>query len=442
MTFPAIPSRLRCPNCNASFVVQVHSIIDVGQDPDLKEQFLRGEINRARCPECGAGGMLSVPLVYHDPDKELLVSYVPSELGLSAEEQERTVGSLVNAVMDRVPAEQRKGYFFQPKTALTYNGLIEIILEAEGYSREMLEQQRQWLNLINDLLEAQDDEAAFLKLVEEHRDALTYEFYLMLSQFIEVEAEQLAEGAENPLATLRDKLLEHAAPTVPPMAADAANADELIDLLLKIEDDQAWERTVAQHLARLDYGFFQALTTRLEAAESADDAEAAEKLGRLRQRLLELLDRQSQQLREAEDEASLLIMEMLEAEDLQAAVQEHAEELDEVFFLVLMRLQQTAAQRNNTRRAERLMALLDAAREIREQKLPPELRLVSRLLRADYPDESNRVLEDSRGLLNDELLALYDRYVEQVAETAGEEVRQRLQQIREQIVAKMTVLRS
>ncbi len=441
MAFPAIPSRLRCPNCNASFVVQVHSIIDVGQDPELKEQFLRGEINRARCPECGAGGMLSAPLVYHDPAKELLISYVPAELGLSAEEQERTVGSLVNAVMDAVPPEQRKGYFFQPKIALTYNGLMETILEAEGYSREMLEQQRRWLDLIGELLEAQEDEAAFLKLVEEHRDDLTYEFYLMLSQLVEIEGEQLTEGAENPLATLRDKLLEHAAPTVPPMSGGSADANELIDLLLGIEDDEAWERTVLQLLPRLDYGFFQTLTERMEA-EGAENAEAAEQLGRLRQRLLDLLDRQSQQLRQAEDEASLLIMELLEADDLTAAVQEHADELDEIFFLVLARLQETAAQRNNTRRAERLMRLLEAAREVREQGLPPEMRLVSRLLRAEYPDESNRVLEENRGLLNDELLALYDRYVEQVAKATDEAQRQRLGQIREQIVAKMTILRS
>jgi hypothetical protein len=442
MAFPAIPSRLRCPSCGASFVVQVHSIIDVGQEPELKEQFLRGEINRARCPECGAGGMLSAPLVYHDPARELLVSYVPAELGLSAEEQERTVGSLVNAVMNGTPAEQRKGYFFQPKTVLTYNGLIELILEAEGYSKELLAQQRQWFTLINDLLEALEDEDAFAKLVEEHRDSLTYEFYLMLSELVDAEGQQLAEGAENPLETLRAKLLERAAPAMPPSAPGAANDDELIDLLLGIEDEAAWERTVGQLLPRLDYGFFQALTERLEAAEGSDDAGAAASLGRLRQRLLDLLDRQSQQLREAEDEASLLIMEMLEAEEMQAAAQEHADELDEVFFLVLSRLQQAAAQRNNARRAERLMALLDAAREVREQQLPPELRLVSRLLRSEFPEESNRALEENRGLLNDELLALYDRYVEQIVEAAGEAVRERLQQIREQIVAKMTVLRA
>jgi hypothetical protein len=442
MAFPPVPSRLRCPNCEASFVVQVRTIIDVGQEPELKEQFLRGEINRAQCPQCGAGGMLSAPLVYHDPEKEILVSYMPAELGLSTEEQERTVGSLVNAIMNGVPAEERKGYFLQPKTVLTYNGLLELILEAEGYSKEMLQQQRQWLTVIHELLEAMDDDTAFVNLVDEHRDTLTYEFYLLLSELAEAEGEQVGEEGENALADLRTKLLEHAAPELPQSAPGAATAGELIDRLLEIESDEEWERAASQALPFLDYGFFQTLTERLEQAQESDDTEAAEKLGRLRQRLLDMLDRQSQRYREAEDKASLLIMDMLEAEDLDAAVHEHADELDEVFFMVLARLQQTAVQRNNTRRAERLLSLLDAARGVREEALPPDLRLISRLLRAQYPDESNRVLEEHRGLLNDELLELYDRYVKQVSEGADEAVQERLSQIRQQIVAKLTILRA
>lgn len=439
MAFPAIPSRMRCPNCSASFLVQVRTILDVGQEPEIKEQFLRGEINRAQCPECNTGGMLSAPLLYHDPAKELLVSYVPTELGLSAEDHERTVGNLVNAVMNGTPAEQRKGYFFQPKSVLTYNGLLELVLEAEGFSKELLERQRLWLTLISDLLDAQEDEAAFAKLVDQHRDALTYEFYLLLSEMIEAEEQRTPSGQESVLAALRTKLLERAAPvaTRPP-----DTAAELIDLLLGVTNDEAWESTAIQHLQHLDYGFFQILTERLESAQERGDTEDAARFERLRQRLLDLLERQSRQLREAEDEASLLIMELLEATDLTSAMSAHADELDEVFFMVLARLQQTAARLSNPARAERLLTLLGVAREVRESKLPPDLRLISRLLRAQYPVESNRVLEDQRDLVSAQLLALYDRYVAQVSDEAGEAERERLAQIRTQIEAKLTVLRA
>ena len=129
---------LRClpllvaPQCNHQFVVNLHTIVDVGQEPELKEQLLTGELNRAVCPNCGAGGLLSTPLVYHDPAKELLITYVPAEMGISVDQQEQLVGGLVNAVMNSMPPEGRKGYFFRPTSALTLRSLFDIILEADG----------------------------------------------------------------------------------------------------------------------------------------------------------------------------------------------------------------------------------------------------------------------------------------------------------------------
>jgi ribosomal protein S27AE len=75
MPFPPIPSQIRCPKCSTAFMVDVRTILDVGQEPELKEQFLRGELNRAECPQCGTGGLLNTPLIYHDPDKSLLITY-------------------------------------------------------------------------------------------------------------------------------------------------------------------------------------------------------------------------------------------------------------------------------------------------------------------------------------------------------------------------------
>lgn len=442
MPFPAVPTRVQCPKCGASFIVNVRTIIDVGQEPELKEQFLRGEVNYARCPQCGGAGILSTPLIYHDPSKELLLCYVPMELGLSAEEQERTVGSLLNALMNSVPAEQRKGYFFQPKTVLTYNSLLEAILEAEGISKEQLEQQRQWLAMVDDLLQAMDDQEAFQAAIEKHRDALTYEFFLMLSDLIEVEAQRLPEGAENPLETLRSKLLEHVTPAMPQGATAPNSPEALIEHLLSLGSDEALESAALQHLADLDYNFFQTLTQRLEAAENSGNTEMANKLARLRERLLAVLDRQTQRLREAEDEANLLIMDILEAEDLEAAVREHADKMDDLFFLVLARLRQTAINRGHTRRAERLEQLLETARRVHEERLPADLRLISRLLRAQYPDESNQLLEESRGLLNRQLLETFDRYIAQVESFLDDEARERLRHIRQQMEAKLTIQRA
>lgn len=442
MPFPAIPSRVVCPRCNKPFVVQVRSIIDVGEEPELKEQFLSGEVNLARCPECGSGGVLSTPLVYHDPDKELLISFVPAEMGLPADEQERLVGSLVNAVMSATPAERRKGYFLNPRTALTLDSLYEAVLEADGITKEMLESQRATIRLIEELLDVMGNEEAFGKLVEERRARLDYTFFLMLSEFIEVQTQRGAEETAAELSTLRERLLERVTPAVPTALAPNASLDDLITALLQAGDGATWSETIALNASRLDYGFFQTLTGRIEEAERQGDASKAQELSRLRQRILEELDQQRNRLHEAEDEANLLIMDLLEAEDLAEAVRAHRNELDDIFFAVLSRLHARAAARQDARRAERLEALARVAQEALEERLPPEVRLIGQLWRSDYPDGSDAVLNAHRGLLNDAFLKLYDAYVEQIAQERGEPLATKLKNIRGQIVAKMTILRA
>ena len=423
-------------------MVDVHTVVDVGQEPELKEQFLRGELNHAKCPKCGTGGLLNTSLLYHDPDKSLLLAYVPADLGLSAQDQERTIGSLVNAVMNETLAEKRKAYFFSPRTVLTYDGLFEAVLEAEGFDKNVLERQRSWLTLINELVAAMGDDEAFDKIADDHLDAMDYEFFLLLADLIDAQAEHAEDGASESLKALRERLLTRVTPAMPAPPPQPSSAAELIDILLDAQGGSQWDDLVSDYLPSMDYGFFQELTQRLEAAQAAEDRSAAEPLEHLRAALLDALDRRNQQAREAEDEASLLIMELLEADDLDAAVREHEPQLDDVFFLVLARLRQTAMNRKNEGRAERLNSLIEKARDVREERLPPDLRLVSRLLRSDYPEGSGKLLEEQRGLVNEGLLTTFDRYVGQVGENISESARERLNQIRGQIAAKAEIARA
>lgn len=441
MPFAPMPTPIRCPQCSTSFVVEVRTIVDVGDEPELKEQFLRGQVNYARCPNCGAGGMLSSPLLYHDPDKELLISYIPAELGYTADQQEHVVGGLVNAVMNQLPPERRKGYFLQPRSALTLDGLFDAILEADGVSREVLEGQRAKLRVLNELLAAVDDDKTLDTLVEKHRDALDYEFFLLLSNLIDADEAGTTDQPVQGLAQLREKLLQRVSPAMPRTAPQNLSYDELIDMLSGDEAAKTWRTTIALNRQRLDYGFFQALTARIDAAQAAGDAKTAEALTALRQRILDELDAQNRLVREAEDEASLLVMQLLEAQDVKAAVREHRDEIDDVFLMVVARLQAAAARRDEAR-AARLGAILDAALEVIEENLPPAERLMNRLLRTDTLEESNRVLEESRGLLNDGFLTLFDGYVAEL-ERRGQDsaLLDHLRQVRGQIQAKMTILR-
>ncbi len=442
MPFPAIPTRINCPKCQTPFLAEMRTIIDVGEEPELKEEFLRGQVNYAKCPQCGAGGLLSTPLIYHDPTKELLISYVPASLAMPADQQEKLVGGLVNAVMNALPTEKRKAYFLQPKTALTLESLYDMILEADGISKETLENQRAKLKLLNSLLAAVDDEKTLNQLVEEHRSRLDYEFFLLLSDSIDAHAQDGDQQTADVLTKLREKLLERVTPAMPRVAQTAATYDDLIKLLQETKPGDDWRVAIAVNRARLDYGFFQALTSKIEAASAAGDTETAQKLTELRQRILDEMDAQDKLVRDAEDKASLLIMELSEAQDLEAAVRAHVHEINEITISLLARYQATARARNDEARAQKLGTILETVLNVLEENLPPDARLINKLLRAKYPDGTDAVLEAHRGLLNDTFLATFDKYLARLEQSKDEVLVAHLREVRSQIVAKMSILRA
>src|SRR4030066_544058 len=103
-------TRINCPNCRQPIIADIDQLFDIGQDPTAKQKFLSGMFNVAQCQSCGYQGMLATPIVYHDPEKELLLTYFPPEVGLACPEQERLIGSLINQVVSNLPQEKPNGY--------------------------------------------------------------------------------------------------------------------------------------------------------------------------------------------------------------------------------------------------------------------------------------------------------------------------------------------
>ncbi|MHB1357831.1 MAG: CpXC domain-containing protein [Anaerolineae bacterium] len=442
MAFPVMPTRVNCPQCKKPFMVELHTVVDVGQEPDLKEALLRGGINSARCPECGAGGMISTPILYHDPAKDLLISFVPPELGMKLDQQEKFIGGLVKAVMDSLPVEKRKAYFFQPKTALTMEGMFDTILEADGVSREALAAQRARLRTMNALLNVMEDEKTFADMVKEHQKELDYEFLLLISNLIDANEQDGNQEAVTTLQQLRDKVMKLVDIAAPKQVSESASNEDLIKLLLDSTDNETWRSTIAMNRPRLDYGFFQALTGMIDAAETGGDTDQAEKLTALRERILEEIDTQENMMRSVEDQAVLFIMDLCEAQDLKAMLLENRKRLNDLTLNMVARYRAVAQASGNTSRAEKLQLILDQALDTLESDLPPDARLINRLMRAEHPEGTNRILEENRGMLNEALLATVDKYIENLRRTNKTKLADHLQNIRAQMAVKQMILRA
>src|SRR5690242_1335165 len=135
MARPASTS-ITCPSCGRPFGAILEQIIDVGRDPTGKERLLSGRVNLITCPNCGYRGMVGTPLMYHDPSKSMAVIYVPLELNLDPSARQKLIGDLTNALMRSLPEEAPKGYLLQPKEALTMQGLVDVVLEADGITQD------------------------------------------------------------------------------------------------------------------------------------------------------------------------------------------------------------------------------------------------------------------------------------------------------------------
>ena len=88
-----------CPRCRAPISVDLYQVVDARQDPELKQALLNGQLNAFSCPSCGLTGQMASPVLFHDPEHELLMVYVPMEMNLPHVEQERLIGRLVQQVI-------------------------------------------------------------------------------------------------------------------------------------------------------------------------------------------------------------------------------------------------------------------------------------------------------------------------------------------------------
>lgn len=429
---PALPLQINCPQCRAPFTALVHSIIDVGKEPQLKPVLLRGQINLVRCPHCGMTGMLSVPILYHDPQKELLLVFIPPQVGLNAQDRERIIGNMVQALMADTPAEQRRGYFLNPRQMLTMQSLVETILEADGITKEMLEEQAKRVRLLRTLLEVYDNEDKLKAAIEEHRSEIDYPFFVLLSATLEDAMVGGQQELAEQLADLREALLEMTAVPIPEPLPPGSTREDLINALLAAADEETQLGLVLANQPMVDYAFFQALTSRIEAAVSTGQESEAARLRALRDDVLEIAEALERQARAAQEHAAALLREILNSPEPKTAIRQHLGEIDALFLVVLASALQAAEQAKNEPLVAKLRALQEDVRQAIRENMPPEINFVNELLEAEYPAETGKLLREKGGEFGDRLPSLLTALADEI-EAHRPETATRLRELHAQL---------
>lgn len=68
---------VKCPKCGQLHELCVWHSITVSDSADLKQDLLSGKVNILRCDICGQTALLPDPLLYHDEEKKLMISFTP-----------------------------------------------------------------------------------------------------------------------------------------------------------------------------------------------------------------------------------------------------------------------------------------------------------------------------------------------------------------------------
>ncbi|MBN1200259.1 MAG: CpXC domain-containing protein [Anaerolineae bacterium] len=415
-----VRTSINCPTCGQPVNAIIEQIIDVGRDPQAKARFLSGRINQITCPNCGNQITLGTPLLYHDPGKELLLVYVPMELQVTQQERENIIGGLTRRLTDSLPQEQRKGYLLRPQQPLTIPGMIDIILEADGITKEMRDAQRAKINTMNLFTHVSPDE--WPALLEEHTDEIDAEFFQMLIAAAQNSAESghqhMAERLFNlynylitnteigqqaiEAAQVHEAVAQEVAEDIESLGEDMTREDFMNLVLSYADDDNHVQALVAMMRPALDYTFFQELTGKIEQAKGKEQ----EKLAALRARLLELANVIDQQTHAVLQRAADTLRIILNSEDIDAAIRPRLAAIDDTFLAVLHANLHEAEQRQDLQTTARLKLVLEKTLAILREHAPPHLRLINDLMGAESDEEARELIETEAPQFGPELIDL------------------------------------
>lgn len=451
-----MPTTINCPSCRQPFSALLEQLIDAGRDPSAKERLLSGRVNLITCPHCGYRGMVGTPLVYHDHSKKLAIIYVPMELNLPHNDRERMIGDFTQALMKSLPEDAPKGYLLQPRSALTLQGLIDQVLEADGITPEMMQKERRKLDIINELANA--DKAERDQILTDNADLFDLSFLELLTAAAQGTKQQGNERAALRLMNVRQHLLDtteagqelkaqeqafteamqelqalqqqvESQPQVA-MGGDDPMRAGFLDLLIRNADNPTKiEAFGAMGRQLLDYTTFQRLTQRID---SETDATTKQQLQDVRDRLLQISAEYEQQARAVIQRAADTLRIMLQSGDITTAIRNNLDRIDDTFLQVLQVNIEEARKAGNAEVSARLKQIRDEVLALIQASAPPEIQFINQLLSLENEKDAVMMLHENKDGLSEDLLNVMSDLSEQLRMGGNEPAAQRLDMLRDE----------
>ncbi len=128
---------ISCPSCGLQQEVELYEAVNVSTDPHLKDALMKNFLNRVECPDCAANFRVDMPLLYSDPEHNILIHWMPETEEYSREQIledfDQTLGEINEIMPDDVAV---------PRVCLVLSRveLVELIFMIEaGFNQRVVE---------------------------------------------------------------------------------------------------------------------------------------------------------------------------------------------------------------------------------------------------------------------------------------------------------------
>ena len=424
-------TQISCPRCHTPMTAEIQQLFDMNTDPQAKQKLLNGAANVIQCQSCGFQGLYPTPIVYHDPEKEMLLTYFPPELGVSINEQEKMVGPLINRVVNDLPMEKRKAYLFQAQSMLTYQTMMEKILEGDGVTKEMLDNQQKKLQLLQRLLSTQNAESR-KEIIKQEEVLIDETFFGMLNRLVEATIAQGDKQSAEQLALFQQELLnetkvgqeiqekmkssQKAMEDLQEAAKAGLTRDKLLEIFINAPDEIYTNTLVGMVRSGLDYEFFQILSQKID---SATEVEQKNKLINLREFLLDITKKIDEQIQEEKNQAKNTLNKILAEPNIESGIEKCGNELNDYFLVAVKEGLEEARKSSDLERIAKLNQLNTIIEEA--NKPPAEIQFVESLLHAPDSESIKELINQKPEILSDEFIQLLATLINQTEQQGNQQ---------------------
>jgi hypothetical protein len=284
---------------------------------------------------------------------------------------------------------------------LTFQTMIETVLESDGITKEMVKAQQDKLNLIQRLANASSDEV-MAEMVQQEDALIDQEFFAILSSVSNNAAGGGNQGLAQRLNEVQNVVIEASTYGVEVKAqsqivegvmaslqdlGEDISREKILDLIMDSDGgDITMQAFVSFIRPAMDYDFFNLLSEKLDELTG----EEKEHLTAIREKLLELTRVYDEQAQAQAAQAKAAVDAALAAESFEEFLSQNAGLVDELFIRTLQSELEAARQGGDLERGGKLQTMLDTLQNL---STPPEVQLVNQLISIPEAEQRAKMLE-------------------------------------------------